>query len=663
MKLRNILIVGLLAAGFTSCNDYLEVESPSKFDYDYVYSSKYEMQQALNGLYATLLSSNTYGSQLVNNLVHNSDIDFREGSSDVESAGSYNRLDCNADGGGSSSLWRGCYDGIEHCNIFIDQAINSSFAEEGDEDVWQMIGEAKVIRSMLYHEMVWYFGDVPYTLSASYDNNEVFPVEERHKILDDMINDLKEAAPKMKYSKDLENTVEHIGKEMAWAQIARLALTNGGYYLKPDKDNPRSYGKMDRISNYQDYYKIAADYCDSVISSGTHNLVKSFQEVFVAECNYEVVAGDDVIFEIPFAKNSTGNIGYIHGNKFESNEGATNFNYGEISGGAKIHSLARYLFDEKDLRRDYLFGLWKYTYQGVPTFEPDSYSVYNNKWSKLWSNTTLGATSKGNTGINYPYMRYTDVLLMYAEAINELENGVGGDNGAKAVEAFRQVRSRAFSADDQATKVDAYIAAKSTDKDSFLRAILDERRYEFAGENMRWKDLVRNNLYGEVIYWTFLRSYTVAENVGGGSTYAEEVAIYDQKDNTNFWNEIPMNIYYKESDNLNSPSFPNSTLKMLDFYNLYTAERRPASSLGYDKEGVMYAKWNQDGSMPGQILYSFFGYIRCDVNENPYVVQDGNLIALPDNTNNLPPVRYIIPYPRQEIQRASGAYQNYYGYN
>lgn len=660
MKLRNVLIVGLLAAGFSSCDDFLDVESPSKFDYNYVYSSKYEMQQALNGLYATLLSSNTFGSQLVNNLVHNSDIDFRDASSDVSQSAAYNRLDCDADGSGSSSLWRGCYDGIEHCNIFIDQAEKSDFAQEKDEEVMQMIGEAKTIRSILYLELVWYFGDVPYTREPSYNSEErVMPVEDRHKILDDMIADLKEAALHMQYSKDLTNTVEKIGKEMAWAQIARLALTNGGYTLMPDKNNPKSYGKMERPDNYADYYKIAADYCDSVITSGTHTLTKDFKDVFVAECNYEVLTGDDVIFELPFAKNSSGNIGYIHGNRFNSTEGSTNFTYGAISGSAKIHSLARYLFDSEDLRRDYLFGLWNYTYDGEPTFEPDAYAVYNNKWSKLWSNSPLGATSTGSTGINYPYMRYTDVLLMYAEAVNEIENGVNGTNGQKAIDAFKQVRERAFRGSEHLSdKVDGYISAAAASKESFLKAVLDERRYEFAGENMRWKDLVRNNMYGEVLYYTFLRSYTVAENVGGSPTWDNEINAYDGIN----WNAIPMDIYYRKCDNLNIPSFPNTSLRMLEFYNLYESTLRPSASTGFTETGTMYTRWNNDGSMSGQILYSLFGYIRCDLNETPYIIRDGNLEAFPSTPVNLPPVRYIIPYPRAELQKASGVYTNYYGY-
>lgn len=185
-------------------------------------------------------------------------------------------------------------------------------------------------------------------------------------------------------------------------------------------------------------------------------LTNSYIKVFTDECSYVVNNSDDPIFEIPYTKETSGNIGYAHGYRFNSQNGSTNFNYGETSGSVGLHPLVRYLFDEEDIRRDYLIGMWNYTYDGIPTIEPNAYKVYNNKWSKLWSNSPMGATSTGATGINFPYMRYTDVLLTYAEAINELENGVNGTNGQKAVDAFKQVRERAFRGTaNTAAKVDS----------------------------------------------------------------------------------------------------------------------------------------------------------------------------------------------------------------
>lgn len=673
MKIRNILIAGLVATSLASCDDYLDVETPSAFDYDYAYGTMADAEMALNGLYAKL---NVVSSPITGgNLILNSDLDFNNFSGETSGTNNVRRFDCTPESSTARTMWQQSYNAIEHCNIFIDQMSKSEFVRNGDEDALQMLGEAKCLRAIFYFEMVWYFGDIPYSLEPSYnregDEIEIFPIVDRHQILDDLIADLKEAAPQMKLATDITNGIEHASKEFAWSMIARIAMTNGGYTLLPDKNNRMSYGKMERPDNYLDYYKTAADYCDSVMNKSNHNLTKSFIDVFVDECNYVVNNTDDPIFEIPYTKENSGNIGYVHGYRFNSQNGSTNYSWGETSGAVGLHPLVRYLFDEEDIRRDYLIGMWNYTFDGIPTTEPNAYKIYNNKWSKLWSNSPLGNNSTGSTGINFPYMRYTDVLLTYAEAINELEGGVAGPNGQKAIDAFKEVRSRAFrNSTDAATKVDAYIAAAAGDKTKFRDAVLNERMFEFAGENLRWKDLVRNNLYAEKLAYAFLRMFGVAENNAYPSPNTESVSRYDGK-HDEFWDQIPITIGYKIAENPSmtpnnpkSATFPNNQLDVLEFYNLYENKVVPSGSEW--QRGSYYENWCRDGEFNGSILYSYYGFVRgVDPNSSEVVVvNNGTTTPLPEvrNASTLPVVRYILPYPQSAIQDAGGAYVNYYGY-
>lgn len=87
---------------------------------------------------------------------------------------------------------------------------------------------------------------------------------------------------------------------------------------------------------------------------------------------------------------------------------------------------------------------------------------------------------------------------MYAEAANELNDGPT----EKAVECLREVHNRAFSntADHDA----AFITQAQGSKDEFQKAVMHERMWEFAGENSRWRDLVRTNTYGEELVYSFL---------------------------------------------------------------------------------------------------------------------------------------------------------------
>lgn len=670
MKLKYILFSSLFAMGLSSCNDFLEVDAPSKYENGYIFSDKTEINRALNGVYAQLLSNDTYGSAYLGTFCLNSDVDMKVYTSDVATTNSYRRFDCSPSGGEIEKAWNAAYKGVEYANNFINQLEQCDLYAEGDEELEQMMGEAKVLRAMFYHDLIVMFGDIPFSLLpvAGSENNDglLLPVTDREEAHKALIEDLKAIAPKMKFAADLGDGIERISKEMCWSMIARMALTCGGYSLRPDQGNASSYGKMERPASYQQYYDVTRQYCDSVITSGKHALNLSYRQVFINECNYVVVNNDDPIFEIPFGKNSTGNIGYIHGPSSSFNEGNTSGTniWGECKGDAQLNALYRFLFDEGDLRRDYVNGLWYYKYDGTPVLRNDR-TVHNNKWSKLWSTSSMGTNSQGNTGINYPYMRYADVLLMYAEAVNELENGVGGANGAKAVEALRQVRNRAFA---DAGQVEEYLNKVTGSKEAFLKAVLDERKFEFAGENMRWRDLVRNNMYGTEVYYTFMRYYGVATN-GESTMDMEDISLHDGKAADYWENALPYTIYYKDDKTgVANPNdinkYPNLSMNVLEFYAncLYNKNDNPvtAGESGWT-QASLFGWWNETEGMPeDRMLYSFYGYIRGDYRGNIYVVRNGQTET--PSVDNLPPVRYILPYPNSAIQRSAGVYKNYYGY-
>lgn len=65
MKLKNIFLSGLSVLALASCSDYLDVEAPSKNELDYVYSDKSEIERSLKGIYAAMLSNDTYGANFL----------------------------------------------------------------------------------------------------------------------------------------------------------------------------------------------------------------------------------------------------------------------------------------------------------------------------------------------------------------------------------------------------------------------------------------------------------------------------------------------------------------------------------------------------------------------------------------------------------------------
>lgn len=668
MKKKNILYAGLTLLVLNSCSDYLEVNSPSKFSDEYVVGNLEEANRLLNSVYVSVASNNTYGNAYFTTFCLNSDVEFTTSTAEIQSASrnEYKLFDCEADASSLLSTWNAAYSAIESANNFVAAAQKSELFAAKDSSMLQMVGEAKCIRAMNYLDLVTMFGDIPFSLSRAYDAESlVMPMGERDGILTTLIDDLIDTAPNMQFAANLSSGVERCSKEYCWSLIARIALYRGGYSLRHN-GSATDVGTMQRPSDYLDYYRIARDYSEKVIASGTHSLTKEFYQVFIDECGYKVANADDPIFEIPFTQNVSGNVGYVHGPRGnDSSAGGTQGinQWGTASGSVRLNAFYRFSFDAQDTRRQAI-GFWYHDYDGTPVLLND-YNNYCNKWSKFWDeNHRLGYQSAGNTGINFPYMRYADVLLMFAEADNELNNGPTSE-GKKALKA---VRERAFrNATNKGEMVDAYVDAASS-KDDFFQLIFDERAWEFAGENLRWKDLVRWNLYNQVIYKTFWQYYGF-----GSDDYS-----YDLDDK---YDSYPKQIYYKIVSNPGDGSYPNKVFNVFQFFTddaydvdcqwknfsvdyIQNHSDRLPSTTGSDAWSTnQWFAWLDDntGIAKAQCRCSLRGYIYAD--------EQGQIIpsSMPQYSHgvdlrSLPPVRYILPIPGDAVSRSKGAYKNYYGY-
>ena len=180
-------------------------------------------------------------------------------------------------------------------------------------------------------------------------------------------------------------------------------------------------------------------------------------------------------------------------------------------------------------------------------------------------------------------------------------------------------------------------------------------------------DLVRNNMYAEEVYYSFMRYYGVATNAESTMDMAD-IALHDGKD-AEFWENIPYSIFYKDDKGgVTNPNdinlYPNTGMNVLEFYKntLYDKKDNPNNTgeEGWTK-GDLFGWWNGEEGMPeDRMLYSFYGYVRGDARGNIYVIRDG--VTETPSVKNLPPVRYIIPFPNSAIQRSAGIYKNYYGY-
>lgn len=481
--IKNILII-VLAFFVNSCSDFLDPDSLSTFDTNYVFSNVDDARKATNAIYAHF-SEDAFRSRLSNNMTGNTDIEQNSGTGSTARYEIW-RLEAQPNNGDLKVVWEVAYKAIRDANIVIEGISNSSALNSTDvaiqNEMKQFLGEAYTLRAYWYSMLVYHFGDVPFSTEAPKPEVEFnLPKEDRNVILSSVIQDLIDAEAGMKWADQLPFGVEQVNREYTLGMIARLALQRGGYFLRPDM-------VMERKADYLDYYTIARNYSKKLMDLKDRELPDDFRQVFLNESKFIVPTNSDMLFEVPFAVGE-GDVAWNIGIRVDAGEGSGAHPYGSGSNYMNVPPTYFYSFDKKDIRRDVTCGLY-YRDKNFKQQMVAVGSISQGKWSREYLNPAPGPSTNKGTGINWPMMRYADVLLMFAEAENELNNGP--TPAAKA--AFARVRQRAFNEADWAEKVDQYIAAASS-KQAFFDAIVDERAWEFGGEMIRKYELIRWNLY------------------------------------------------------------------------------------------------------------------------------------------------------------------------
>jgi len=327
-------------------------------------------------------------------------------------------------------------------------------------------------------------------------------------ILSQVIDDLKNIEEKMMWADQCPYGTEQVNREYALGMIARLALQRGGYYLTPEMN-------MERKADYLDYYQIAKQYTEKLMTLKDRPLPSDYRQVFMNQNKFITTVNSEMLFEVPFALGN-GDVAWNIGITVEGGATAQHA-FGSGNNYMAIPPSYYFSFDTTDVRRDVTCALYKVNTSFEETFVTTPTNISQGKWSRYFLDIPPGQNSAKGTGINWPMMRYADVLLMHAEAVNELE---GPTTAAQA--SLARVRKRAFPESLWATKVDAYIANAASSKENFFKAIVNERAWEFGGEMIRKYELIRWNLYAQTTQETMetLKSMTNSAVTGAGA-YAD----------------------------------------------------------------------------------------------------------------------------------------------
>jgi hypothetical protein len=487
-------LVGM-AGLLTACKDYLDVVPASSYLTTDVFSNVDAVNSAVIGAYDPLSGDNGYGVRLSTG--YPSDTDEGQNRAGAADGGSrdINRYRVTS---GTTELigpFTTLYQGVERANICIlnipKMALYTSGSPTEQKALRRLYGEALSLRALYYMELVRNWGDIPAQFEpASTYIDLALPQTDRNVIYDRILTDLALASRLLPWRRDSDvNAYERFTKGAAKALRARIALARGGW-----RANALT-GQMERPTDYQNYYTMARAECDTLLKNRSqHTLNPSYEQVWrnINEQRFDTQYGE-IMFEVAMGSGSAASdskLGYNNGPRLVATS-----RWGEAGGSYTINPNYFYAFDSVDVRRDVTVTLYQ-TVAATPNTQTSTTlnSLRDGKFRRDWRVPLLPGTSQ-NLNLNWPIVRFADVLLMFAEAQNELAGPSAAYNGTTAVQALEEVRRRAF----PAARYVALPAAQVNTPTAFFDALVKERLLEFGGEGIRKYDLIRWNLLGAKI--------------------------------------------------------------------------------------------------------------------------------------------------------------------
>lgn len=481
------------ATTFSSCKKFLDKQPITEQGPAFVFNNSETVYHAIAGVYAQLTGDQGYGKVL--SLYFPVDNDETQGPTGTldnarREISRYTLTPGNAE---IQRPFDQCFRGIEYANVCIanipkmDAYNNGSETEKGK--LRRMYAEALTLRAQFYFEAIRNWGDLPEGFNpASVDAaTNPFPSRvDRNKLYDRIIADLKDAEDLIPWAGELgsigDKEDERITKGTVKALRARIALFRGGYSL-------RQTGTMQRSDDYLVFYQIAKDECAEIIASGKHSLNPSFKNLWKNQVGARAVT--DPNHELMFQVTAIGasavadsKLGYYNGPTVNA------------LGNKSINILPTYFyaFDSSDLRRDVTCIPYTVGSDGITKTGTSITGIVDGKYRRDWINNPVVSASDlvQYFGLKWQLIRYSDVLLMFAEAENELNGPT-----AAAYEALNQVRRRGFG--KPVTGASDIDLVPGLSKNSFFDELIKERSFELGGEGIRKYDLVRWNLLASKI--------------------------------------------------------------------------------------------------------------------------------------------------------------------
>ena len=430
-----------------SCSDFLDLAPKDRLSEEVYYETPEQLKFALNGAYSILRSNGVTKNWFIMSEIP-SDNTYGQSSGTITDRDEFDRFYLRSLNPYLSGFWDDAYSGINQANKIIEELIDSD-VEESLKNRYTL--EAKFLRAFLHFNLVRIFGDVPLmtktvTIAESYNvlrtnKNEVYA---------QIIADLTDAAALPK-SYSSQEDIGRATSGAAKALLGKVYLTMGDY--------AKAAVPLKEVIDSKQY---------RLIENNTPGTCDGFEKYFDPN-NHN---NEEAIFEAQFKKGGFGTgSGWV--NQFSP--GASGDNVVAVGGSGDDNIPEEGMWeswDEGDFRRDFSMALG-----------------YTNKKTGQWVAARHVRKyrdipyANADANNNWPFLRYADVLLMYAECLIQ-----SGDL-TSAAEYINQTRRRGFGY--QSTEVGSPADILAISKDQLFLAVEKERRNELAFEGHRWFDLVR----------------------------------------------------------------------------------------------------------------------------------------------------------------------------
>lgn len=547
MKTKNLYkltlsVAAIVLLSFNSCNKFLDQKPITDVSTDVVFSDVPSALKALAGVYSRMVGDAGYGIRV--SLYYPLDTDEMQGptgssDNDRRDIARYAATPGNAQ---ITNPFNQMFAGIEYANICIanipKMAMYSNGTDQEKKKLQRMYGEALTLRAQFYTEAIRNWGDLPanFAPASTLATSNPFPSRtNRDTIYDRLLEDLKLAATLVPWRNELsaigDGADERITKGTIKGLRARIALYRGGFSLRQD-------GIVKRSADYLKYYQIARDEAADVMASNQHSLNPSYKALWKDQVNARAVA--DPNGELMFQASGIGGVG-AGDTKLAYYNGPTV----NALGNKSINVLPTYFysFDSADLRRDVTCAIYNVAADGSTKIGQAITAICDGKYRRDWiSNPTVSPTDKIQYfSLKWQILRYADVMLMFAEAENELNGPT-----AAAYNAVNQVRRRGFGQSITAPNA-AVDLPSGLSKADFFKAIVKERSLELGGEGVRKYDLIRWNMLETKINET-------------------KAALLAMSTLSAPYNTLPTSMYYRTGSTSDDNRFGTSGLWANSFY-------------------------------------------------------------------------------------------------